>query len=336
MKQNARGGSVDARHSKIKPAKAQPRLRLSRHMAPYVFLAPYFILFVVFGLFPIVFSIYLSFHQWNPVEGLSAIKFVGFDNFQMALTDPWLWTSLKNTIVIGIEAGVTQHLVAIPAACFLVSLSDRLRHWLMSAYFMPYITSSVAVSLIFFNLYSPTVGVINQTLIKLAEWPWLSPALHWLMKYMPINWLEDVRLIKPAIAFVIFWKFTGFNIVIYATGLMTIPKDLYEAARMDGAGPLRRFWHISLPMLRPFIFFAVTLTLIGQLQLFEEPYVLTRGGGGPSQSALTITAYLMRIGWEWFDMGSACAVAWLLFAFISVVTGLKFLLLGRQGLHYEP
>jgi multiple sugar transport system permease protein len=116
---------------------------------------------------------------------------------------------------------------------------------------------------------------------------------------------------------------------------MTIPKDLYEAARIDGAGAFKRFWHISLPLLRPFIFFAVTLTLIGQLQLFEEPYVLTRGLGGPSQSGLTITAYLMRIGWEWYEMGTASALAWLLFLLISVLTALQFVFFGKKGLRND-
>lgn len=305
---------------------------LSRAYAPYVFLAPYLLLFLVFGLFPLLFSMYLSFHQWNPVEGLGAMKFVGLANFQMALTDPWMWTALKNTIVMGLQAGLAQHLVAIPAAAILVGLGDRLRHVLTSAYFLPYITSSIAVSLIFFHMYSPTAGIINQTLLALADAPVVAPLFSWVHGVMPLRWLDDIDLVKPAVSFVIFWKFTGFNIVLYTTGLMTIPKDLYEAARIDGAGVLRRFWHISLPMLSPFIFFAVTLTLIGQLQLFEEPYVLTRGEGGPSQSALTITAYLMRIGWEWYDMGTASALAWLLFILICLLTGLKFLVFGKKGL----
>jgi multiple sugar transport system permease protein len=318
------------------PAKRPRRLpRLTRKAAPYLFLAPYFVLFAIFGLFPLLFSIYLSFHQWNPVEGLGAMKFVGIENFRMALTDPWMWTALKNTIVMGLLAGIAQHLVAIPAACFLVSLGTRLRHWLTSAYFLPYITSSIAVSLIFFHMYSPTSGIINQTLLALSQSSLFGWLFAWVPAVMPLRWLEDVDLIKPAVSFVIFWKFTGFNVVLYTTGLMTVPKDLYEAARIDGAGPFRRFWSISLPMLRPFIFFAVTLTLIGQLQLFEEPYVLTRGQGGPSQSALTITAYLMRIGWEWYDMGTASALAWLLFLLIVTLTGLKFLVFGKKGLGNE-
>ncbi|WP_105903175.1 carbohydrate ABC transporter permease [Vibrio gangliei] len=301
-------------------------------LTPYGFLMPFIVLFSMFGLFPLLFSVFLSFHAWNPVEGLDAMQYVGLENYDIALTDPWLWRSLKNTVWLAITSGVMQHLVAIPVAYILVSFSDRLRHWLTSAYFLPYITSTVAVSLIFFNMYSPTSGVINQTLVSLANSPILGWAFSWVLEFQPIRWLEDSTLIKPSIAFVVFWKYTGFNIVLYTTGLMTIPKDILEAARMDGANAIRRFWHISLPMIRPFIFFAVTLTIIGNLQLFEEPFVLTRGTGGTGQSGLTISMYLYKVGWEWLEMGTASAISWLLFALIATMTALQFFFFGKKGL----
>lgn len=324
--------------SQIKQVKNQPLVPSSapifnwRQLTPYSFLMPFLVLFSVFGLFPLLFSVYLSFHAWNPVEGLSAMKYVGTENYHIALTDPWLWRSLKNTVWLALTSGVMQHLVAIPVAYILVSFSDRVRHWLTSAYFLPYITSTVAVSLIFFNMYSPNSGIINQALISLAHNPWTSWAFSWALDFQPIRWLENSSLIKPSIAFVVFWKYTGFNIVLYTTGLMTIPKDILEAAKMDGANTLRRFWHISLPMIRPFIFFAVTLTIIGNLQLFEEPFVLTRGTGGTGQAGLTISMYLYKVGWEWLEMGTASAISWLLFALIAAMTALQFFFFGKKGL----
>lgn len=303
-----------------------------KKLTPYSFLMPFLVLFSIFGLFPLLFSVYLSFHAWNPVEGLSAMKYVGMENYHIALTDPWLWRSLKNTVWLALTSGVMQHLVAIPVAYILVSFSDRTRHWLTSAYFLPYITSTVAVSLIFFNMYSPNSGLINQALISLAHNSWTSWAFSWVLDFQPIRWLENSTLIKPSIAFVVFWKYTGFNIVLYTTGLMTIPKDILEAARMDGANALRRFWHISLPMIRPFIFFAITLTIIGNLQLFEEPFVLTRGTGGTGQAGLTISMYLYKVGWEWLEMGTASAISWLLFALIAAMTALQFFFFGKKGL----
>lgn len=307
--------------------------KLFKGATPYFFLAPYILLFLIFGLFPLFFSIYLSFHQWNPVEGFDAMKYVGLENFGLALTDEWTWLSLKNTILMGIFAGLPQHLVAIPVACFLVSLGPRLRHWLTSALFLPYITSSVAVSLIFFQMFAPTSGLINLTLQSLAETPVIAPLFSWVEPLMPIKWLKDVNLVKPAVALVIFWKYVGFNIVIYTTGLMTIPTALYEAARIDGANTWHRFRYITLPMLKPFMFFAVTLTLIGSMQLFEEPYVLTNGEGGPSQSALTVSAHLMRMGWDWLEMGTASALSWLLFILISLMTAVKFFFFGKEGMN---
>lgn len=307
--------------------------RLSlKALTPYGFLLPFLVIFSVFGVFPLLFSIFLSFHEWNPVEGLSAMKFVGIENYNVALTDPWLWRSIKNTVWLAITSGFAQHLVAIPVAYMLVSMKDNIRHWLTSAYFLPYITSTVAASLIFFNMYSPNSGIINQSLIALANNPVLGWAFAWVNDYQPIRWLEDATLIKPSVAIMIFWKYTGFNIVLYTTGLMTIPKDILEAARMDGANFLRRFWHISLPMIRPFIFFAVTMTIIGNLQLFEEPFVLTRGSGGTGQAGLTISMYLYKVGWEWLEMGTASAISWLLFVLIALCTTVQFLFFGKKGL----
>ncbi|WP_261916838.1 carbohydrate ABC transporter permease, partial [Vibrio aestuarianus] len=142
--------------------------RLSlKALTPYGFLLPFLIIFSVFGVFPLLFSVYLSFHEWNPVEGVAAMSYVGFENYEIALTDPWLWRSLSNTLWLSVTSGAAQHLVAIPVAYILVSLGDRLRHWLTSAYFLPFITSTVAASLIFFNMYSPNSGIINQSLVAL-------------------------------------------------------------------------------------------------------------------------------------------------------------------------
>jgi multiple sugar transport system permease protein len=260
------------------------------------------------------------------------MEYVGTENYYIALTDPWLWRSLKNTFWLAITSGVAQHLVAIPVAYVLVSLSDRMRHWLTSAYFLPFITSTVAASLIFFNMYSPNSGIINQTLIALADSTYLGWAFSWVNDYQPIRWLDSAAMLKPSIAFMVFWKYTGFNIVLYTTGLMTIPKEILEAARMDGANALHRFWYISIPLIRPFIFFAITMTIIGNLQLFEEPFVLTRGTGGTGQAGLTISMYLYKVGWEWLEMGTASAISWLLFTLIAFFTALQFIFFGKKGL----
>ena len=293
----------------------------------WFFLSPFLLVLFTFSLFPILFSIFLSFHSWNPVAGIQAMKFVGLENYQFAIEDPWLWKSLKNTFIMATLSGLPQHLVALPLSYLLVQCHKWVRGYAMSALFFPYIVSGVVVALVFFNMYSPRTGIINQGIQELASLPIIGAAFSGLTQHMPIDWLNDINLTQLSIAFVVFWKYTGFNIVIYTTGLMTVPEELYEAAKIDGANLWHRFRYISLPHLKPFIIFGATLSVIGGLQLFEEPYILTEGKGGPSQSGMTIAHYLMRVGWEWLEMGQASAIAWLLFLIIGTLSVINFFLL---------
>jgi multiple sugar transport system permease protein len=242
-------------------------LRLSPAHAPYVFISPFLLLFAVFGVFPLCFSLYLAFQSWEPTSGLEAMQFVGLDNFAFALQDPWFWKSLGNTAWLALASGVPQHLVAIPLAVFIHNSFQRLRNGVVGAWFMPYITSTVAIAILFSSLFSTDFGLVNLGLQALGS----LPLLGWLVPAEPIDWLNDPDRIKPAIAIIVFWRYVGFNVVLYLAALQTIPKDLYEAATMDGAGRLQQFFFITLPSLKPMVFFGVTLSVIGGLQLFEEP-----------------------------------------------------------------
>jgi multiple sugar transport system permease protein len=318
--------------SELEETGAQKRQRFLNKFTPYGFLSPYLIIYGVFGIFPVFFMIYLSFHMWNPIEGLGAMEFVGFENYVLGLTDPTLWQSMWNTLVMAVLSGVPQHLVALPLAYFLVMMGPRVRHWLTTAYFLPYITSTVAVSMIFYIMYSKDSGIINQVLIILAD----APATAWLFgglkESLPVGWVQENGLIRYSVSFVVWWKYVGFNTVIYTAGLATISQDLYEAAKIDGANTWQRFRHVSLPLLQPFIFFGVTLTIIGNMNLFEEPFVLTVGGQFAQTSGKTISNYLYQIAWEWLDMGSAAAISWILFVVIGIFTGIYFWFFGRKGL----
>ncbi|HSQ70954.1 MAG TPA: sugar ABC transporter permease, partial [Rubrivivax sp.] len=138
----------------------------------------------------------------------------------------------------------------------------------------------------------------------------------------PIDWLGAPENIKPAIAMIVFWRYVGFNVVLYLAALQTIPKDLYEAATMDGAGRLQQFFYITLPSLKPMIFFGVTLSVIGGLQLFEEPFILTGGRGGSDQAGMTTAIYLYRMAFDFNDFGAASAMSWLLFLVVALLTWL--------------
>lgn len=293
-------------------------LRLPPRWAPYVFLSPFVVLFAVFGVFPLGFSLYLAFQSWEPSSGLDAMQFVAFDNFVFALNDDWFWKSLGNTAWLALASGVPQHLVAIPLAVFIHTAFKRLRNGVVGAYFMPYITSTVAIAILFSSLFSTDFGLINVGLQALAR----LPLLGWLFPADAIDWLNDPDRIKPAIALLVFWRYLGFNVVLYLAALQTIPGDLYEAARIDGASRLQQFFYITLPSLKPMIFFGVTLSVIGGLQLFEEPFILTGGRGGSDQSGMTAAIYLYRMAFDFNDFGAASAMSWLLFIVVAALTWL--------------
>jgi multiple sugar transport system permease protein len=278
-----------------------------RDLAPYLFIAPFVVLFVVFSVFPLGFSIWLSLHQWEPAAGLSAMRWVGLANYAYALTDPWFQRSLWNTLWFATVSGIPQHFVALPLAFFIHCRLRRTRNLVVGAYFIPYITSSVAIALIFSTLYSKDYGVINAALGAVG-----LPA--------DIDWLGDAAYTKPAVAFVVFWRYLGWNVVLYLAALQTLNEELFEAATLDGARMWRQFWHIALPMLKPMIFFAVTLTLIGSLQLFEEPFILVDSEKGVASSVMTSAIFMYRLAFADGDFGTASAVSWILFLIVAALT----------------
>jgi multiple sugar transport system permease protein len=281
--------------------------RLTPRWAPYVLISPFLVLFAVFGVFPLMFSLVMAFQSWEPTSGLEAMRFVGWDNFAFALQDEWFWNSLMNTLWLAVFSGVPQHLVALPLAAFIHASFKHLRDGVIGAYFLPYITSTVAIAIMFSSLFSKDFGLVNA-------------GLHALFGGENIDWLGKAEHTKPAIAFIIFWRFLGFNLVLYLAALQAVPKDLYEAARIDGAGPVAQFFYITLPSLKPMIFFGVTLSVIGGLQIFEEPFILTRGNVGAEQSAMTSAVYLYRMAFDFNDFGGASAMSWLLFIVVALLT----------------
>ncbi len=290
------------------------RQQRARKLAPYLFIAPFFGLFAVFGVFPLLFSVWLSLHQWDAASGLASMRWVGLENYWFAITDPWFQRSLWNTLWYAVVAGVPQHLVALPLAYFIHTTLKRSRNAVIGAYFVPYITSSVAIALIFGTLLSKDFGVINA-----------------LLPGEPIDWLGNASYAKPAIAFVVFWRFLGWNLVLYLSALQVIDHTLYEAAQLDGASRWQQFRHVTLPLVRPMMFFAITLTIIGNLQLFEEPFILVDPESGIAPAVMTTAMFMYRVAFSDGDFGLASAVSWLLFLVIAALTWGNSRLFGNQG-----
>jgi multiple sugar transport system permease protein len=287
-------------------------------VAPYWLLSPFLLLFAVFGVFPIGFSFFLMFQAWDPVQGLSSMQYVGLENIQFAMEDPLVWLSLKNTLWLAVVSGLPQHLVAIPMAYFINEFLGKWRNAAMGAYFLPYITSTVAIAIMFSSLFSTDYGVINVMLTEMSQWP----VLGYLFPSTNVDWLGSADTIKPVVAVVVFWRYVGFNVILYVAAMQSIPRDLYEAGRMDGASNWRLFWHITLPQLKPMMYFGTVLSVIGGLQLFEEPFILTGGRGGMEYAGMTTAMYMYRTAFEFNDFGLASAISWLLFVIIALLTWL--------------
>jgi multiple sugar transport system permease protein len=232
------------------------------------------------------------------------LRFVGLANFQQLLEDATFWTALRNTayfVVVGAPLSVG---VSLAAALLLSSALVRGKALLRTVYFLPVVTTLVAVAVVWRFLYHPRVGPLAR-LFEAVGLP-------------PVDWLGDPAFAMPAIILLSVWKGFGFNMVIFVAGLQAIPERLYEAARLDGAGTLQQFRHVTLPMLAPTTSFVLLMTLIGHFQLFAEPYVMTQGGPGDATRSLVLLMY--EQGFRWWSLGQAAAIAFVLFGIILAVS----------------
>lgn len=282
--------------------------RLFEQRYSYLFIAPAVILFTVFVLVPVAASFFLSFTKYN---ALSAPKWVGLDNYyQIIFKDPRFWKALRNTCiyVFGVvPAGISISLLLAVA----IDQKIKFKNFFKSIFFMPVVTSVVAVSVIWKWLFAgEKYGLINYGLMKIG--------------IQPVDWLMSPSWTLPAIMIMSIWAGLGYNMILLLAGLQTIPNTFYEAAEIDGAGTWHKFWHITLPLLRPTMLFVVIMSMINSFQLFEQVYIMTsgmgEGVGGVLDSALSLVAYLYEKGFQRFEMGYASAIAYILFAIILIAT----------------
>lgn len=300
--------------------KAAQRSRKFAHYLPcYLSISPFYILFAIFGLFPVLFSLYLAFQKW---DGVGVMQFVGLNQFTFLLTDPYFWQSLINTLEIWLLATIPTQLLALVIA-FLLSGPLRFKIIYQVAFLVPHVTSTVAIAIIFSTLFSNHFGLINGgfTMLNLP----------------PVQWLNNPLDIKIVIALMIVWRATGYNAVIYLAGLQSIPSSLYEAARIDGANSWKAFLHITIPLLRPVILFVLITSIIAGLQIFTEPQVLFNGGGpaheaGPGGAGMTMVLYLYQQAFENNQFGYGAAIGWALFVVIVLFSLLNWKLLRRLGI----
>jgi ABC-type sugar transport system permease subunit len=271
--------------------------RHQRRIAPYVFISPFYLLFLAFFLGPAAFALYLSFTDWN---GVDAIRNAGLTNYNNLLGDATFGLSVVNTVWYMLASLFVVSPLALAAALLLNAGFVRGKPFFRTVYFMPVVTSPVAIAIMFILLYDKDYGLINAGLQFVG-----LPTL---------DFLGSPDLSKWAICGLLLWRWLGYQMIYFLAGLQAVPHELLEAAWVDGANRWQSFLNVTLPLLRPVILFVGVITLIGSSQIFEEPFILTHGG--PADSSLPLVGYLYRVGFEDLRLGYASAIGVALFVVI--------------------
>ena len=269
-----------------------------------VFLAPSIVGMAVFTVYPLIASFYISFTDWTL---MSSMKWIGFDNYIRAFTDPTALTVFGNTVVFTL--GTVPILLVLPLFLAL-ALNRNLKgtRFFRAAYFLPTISSMVAMALVWQWMLNKDFGILNYLLGFLG--------------IPPINWLTSKTWSMVGIIIVSVWKGTGYNMMLFLAGLQAIPSVYYEAADLDGCSALRRLWKITVPLLKPTTLFVGVMSIINSFQAFDQVMVIT--GGGPARSTSVLVHYLYQNAFDYYDMGYACALGWLLTILVFALTRLQF------------
>jgi cellobiose transport system permease protein len=314
----AKGTADPGRSSPARQRLLHQRYRLDLKASPYLYIAPFFLLFAGFGLFPLAYTAWVSAHEWSLLS--DAREFVGFGNYQALLSDPYFWNALANTMSILLLATVPQLLAALLLAHLLTLRLRGSTFWRMGM-LLPNVASVVAVAVIFSTLFGRDFGLVNWVLESLGAGR--------------VDWQAGTASSHVAVAAMVAWKWTGYNALIYLAAMQAVPREVYEAAHLDGASRMQQLFHVTVPMIRPTVVFTVIVSTIYGLQIFAEPQLFGGGGpngvtGGASRQFQTLTLYLYEHGFNrGFEFGYASAVAWTMFAVICVVALLNYLFIRR-------
>ncbi|MFE9751541.1 carbohydrate ABC transporter permease [Actinosynnema sp. NPDC091369] len=296
------------------PPPASPRGRgLAERLSPYAYVAPFFVLFGVFGLFPLAFTFYVALFDWNPIGDQ---VFIGTDNFTRMFADPRFWNAAGNTVSIWALSTIPQLLLALVLAHVLNHARLRFALFFRMSVLVPYITSVAATAIVFAQLFDRDYGLLN----------WLLG----LVGVEPIDFVQSTWGSHVLIATMVTWRWFGYTTLLYLASLQSVPRAVFEAAAIDGAGPWQRFRHITIPSLRPVIIFTVVTSTIGGLQVFTEP--LLTGSGltcGAVRQCQTLTLFLYEQGFGQFQFGYGSAIGVALFVMVVVIAAINFVLSTR-------
>ena len=299
---------------KSEQLRTRSRRKWGHILSCYAYIFPLLINLIFLSAGPVLYSFFISFTNWQIV--LPPV-WVGIRNYTEQFASPTFWQVMRNTFYYTIGYVPLAMIVSVAMAIF-VNQKLPLISFFRSLYFLPVVSSGVAVALVWGWIYHPTFGVLN-----------------WFLDLIGINgprWLSDPKTAIPSLVMVGVWRSMGSNMVIFLAGLQGVPQELYEAARIDGANRWREIRHVMLPLLTPTIFFVLIMSIIGSFQVWEATYLLTQGG--PANATLTISYYIYQQAFEWFHMGIGAALAYILFFIIAVITVIQFRL-QRRWVYYR-
>jgi lactose/L-arabinose transport system permease protein len=288
-----------------------------RQRYAYLFVSPFFVLFAIFFLYPTGYSFWLSFHDWSLV---GPARSVGLQNYRDLLHDQIFWQSMTNAGLLFLIYVPAMTFLALVLAVLLNSRYVRLQGVFRTIIFLPYVMSgTVAAAYTFQLLLDQNAGYANRL-------------LHFI-GVSPVPWLNDIWWSRVSVGLLVLWGWLGYNMLIMLAGLQAIPPELSEAARVDGAGPVRIFFKITVPLLRPVIVFAVTLSIIGTFSLFTEPFVLT--GGGPANATTTPVVQIWNNTFSYLRVGYSAAMSYVFLAIIVILALAQYFLVSRRDPYYE-
>lgn len=273
-------------------------------LSGFLFIAPEFAGIALIGIFPLFFSLYLSFTEWNLVGGLEAINFIGLDNFKYLFEDPVFLKSLKNNLIFSVVYVPLSIGIALIISV-LISSSVYFKSFFKVAFFIPYISTMVAVAAVFSVLFHPSLGMINNVLMSLGI-------------ENPPGWLGSTDTALWAVIIISVWHVVGYNVVIYIAGMTGISKEMYESAQIDGANKFKQFLHITVPMLGPTTFFLIITSIVNSFKVFDLVAFLTEGG--PNNATNVLVYYIYEEGFQNFRMGYASTLSWVLFLIVAAIT----------------
>lgn len=299
----------------LRPAPIRIHEGWRERLAPYGYVAPFFLIFAIFGLFPLLYNFYISFFDWNPIGDKT---FIGFDNFARLLTDPRFWNATVNTLGIWIFSTVPQLLIALVLSHLLNHARLRFATLFRMAMLVPYITSVAATTIVFAQLFDRDYGLINWVLSLFG-----TDHIAFMQTQLG-SWI--------VISTMVTWRWFGYNTLLYLASLQAIPRDMYEAAEVDGATGWKQFFHLTIPSLRPVIIFTVITSTIGGLQIFTEPLLVDRTTPltcGATRQCQTLSLFLYEQGFGQFQFGYGAAIGVALFLLIVIFAVINFVISSR-------